>query len=82
VSDSPHDEGGLEHPAEPLKDLPGLGAFVSLGMTIAVTVGVGTVLGILADEQWSLAPWGLLIGLGLGIGAAVVSVVQLVRRWL
>lgn len=73
---------GEHEPDSVLKDLPGLGAFVSLGTTIAICVAVGVGLGIWADSSWGSSPWGLLIGLVLGTGLAVVSVVKLVRKWL
>ena len=69
-------------PRTVIKDLPGLAAFATLGVTIAVSVTVGLVAGIWADSGWHVAPWGLLIGLGLGVALAVQSVVTLVRRWL
>jgi F0F1-type ATP synthase assembly protein I len=53
-----------------------------MGMTSAVCVAVGVVLGIWADHAWGTAPGGLLIGIVLGTVAAVVSVVQQVRRFL
>jgi hypothetical protein len=66
----------------PVKDLPSVAAFLGLGTSIAVCVGLGLYLGILADNAWSIAPWGLLGGLVLGAAIAVQSVVTLVRRWL
>ena len=65
-----------------IKDLPGLAAFATLGVTIAVCVTLGLFAGLWADSGWHVAPWGLLIGLGLGVALAVQSVVTLVRRWL
>jgi len=53
-----------------------------MGTTIATCVGVGVGLGIWADHAWGTAPAGLLIGIVLGTVAAVVSVVQQVRRFL
>jgi F0F1-type ATP synthase assembly protein I len=85
VSDS---SGGLEPstPSEqendPVKDLPGVAAFLTMGMTVAVTIAVFVVLGLWADRSWGTAPWGLLIGITLGTVAAVVSVVKQVRRFL
>lgn len=69
--DSPDDSG-----------LPGLAAFAVMGTTIATCVAVGVGLGIWADSTWHTAPAGLLIGIVLGTVAAVVSVVQQVRRYL
>ena len=62
--------------------LPGLAAFAVMGSTIAACVSVGVGLGIWADKTWHSAPAGLLIGIVLGTVAAVVSVVQQVRRYL
>jgi F0F1-type ATP synthase assembly protein I len=62
--------------------LPGLAAFAVMGTTIATCVAVGVVLGIWADNTWHTSPAGLLIGIVLGTVAAVVSVVQQVRRYL
>jgi hypothetical protein len=67
---------------EPVKDLPGLAGFVSLGTTIALCVAAGVVGGLYADAHWAISPWGLLGGLVLGVAIAVVSVLKLVRRWL
>ena len=69
--DSPDDSG-----------LPGLAGFAVLGTTIATCVAVGVGLGIWADSTWHTSPAGLLIGIVLGTVAAVVSVVQQVRRYL
>lgn len=62
--------------------LPGVAAFAVMGSTIAACVAVGVGLGIWADRTWHTAPAGLLIGIVLGTVAAVVSVVQQVRRYL
>jgi F0F1-type ATP synthase assembly protein I len=53
-----------------------------MGITIAVTVGIGVLLGIWADNAWGSAPLWLVIGLVLGTVAAVVSVKQQIRRFL
>ena len=65
-----------------MKDLPGAMALLTMGMTVALLLAVFVVLGIWADHAWGTAPWGLLIGIALGTVAAVVSVVQQVRRFL
>ncbi|MBU6514820.1 MAG: AtpZ/AtpI family protein [Acidobacteriota bacterium] len=62
--------------------LPGLAAFAVMGSTIAGCVGAGVALGIWVDHIFHTAPAGLLIGIVLGTVAAVVSVVQQVRRYL
>ncbi len=66
----------------PVKELPGAVAFTSMGLTAAILIGLGLVGGLGADREWHSAPWGLLIGIALGTVAAVVSVVQQVRRFL
>jgi F0F1-type ATP synthase assembly protein I len=72
-----------EEPGSPAtSDLPGAAAFATMGITIAVTVGIGVLLGIWADSAWGAAPLWLVIGLVLGTVAAVVSVKQQIRRFL
>ena len=65
-----------------MSDLPGVGAFAMMGSTIATCEAVGVVLGLWADRSWGTAPVFLVIGIVLGTVAAVVSVVQQVRRFL
>ncbi len=74
---TPHEQGN-DH----VKDLPGVTAFLSMGIAAAVIVAVFVVLGLWADHEWGTSPWGLLIGIALGTVAAVVSVVKQVRRFL
>jgi F0F1-type ATP synthase assembly protein I len=81
MSDSNGSDSGDSH-NEKVSDLPGVAAFATMGMTIAVLVGLGVGLGIWADDVWGHAPLWLFIGLVLGTVAAVVSVVQQVRRFL
>jgi F0F1-type ATP synthase assembly protein I len=65
-----------------LKDLPGVAAFTAMGLTIAIFITLGVLLGLYLDHLWHLAPWGLLIGIVLGTVVAATSVIQLVRRYL
>jgi len=68
VNDSP---GEPEPPTpseqenEPVKDLPGVFALLTMGTTVAMIIAVFVVLGIWADRAWGTAPWGLLIGITL-----------------
>lgn len=85
MSDATGDNGPStpsEQGKEPVKDLPGAMALLTMGTTVALIIGVFVVLGIWADRAWGTAPWGLLIGITLGTVAAVVSVVKQVRRFL
>lgn len=55
--------------------------FLTLGMTMAGTVGAGVVLGIVVDSAANSAPIGLLAGLFLGSVGAATALVALLRRW-
>jgi F0F1-type ATP synthase assembly protein I len=57
-------------------------AFVGMGTSVAATVGVGVLVGIWADGRLHTSPWLLLVGLVLGLAAAVATVVAQVRRFL
>ncbi len=53
-----------------------------MGLTIAILITLGVLLGLYLDHLWHVAPWGLLIGIVLGTVVAATSVIQLVRRYL
>ena len=55
--------------------------FLTLGTTMAGTVGAGVVLGIVIDSAAHSAPIGLLAGLFLGSVGAATALVALLRRW-
>lgn len=55
--------------------------FLTLGTTMAGTVGSGVVVGILVDSAAGSAPIGLLAGLFLGSVGAATALVALLRRW-
>ena len=52
----------------------------TLAAGLALAVGIG--LGLWLDASVGSSPWGLLAGILLGSVAAVVSVVQQIRRFL
>ena len=81
-SGEPSPDTPPEQENSPIRDLPGVVALASMGMTAAIVIAVGVVLGLWADRAWGTEPWGLLIGIALGTVAAVVSVVKQVRRFL
>lgn len=64
------------------KPLPSAMAFVGMGTTIAGCVALGVVIGILGDDRFHTGPILLLVGLALGIVAAVGSVISQIRRYL
>ncbi len=60
---------------------PGLGDLLSMGLTLAVCVAVGFGLGWLADLPLHTFPLCALIGLALGLAAAVAYTVRMFRRF-
>lgn len=73
-SDPPESEGP--------RPLPGAVAFLGMGTSVAGCVAVGVFLGIWLDGQAGTSPLFLVIGLLLGLAAAVGTVVAQVRRFL
>jgi F0F1-type ATP synthase assembly protein I len=69
-------------PPEDPKPLPGAVAFLSMGLSAAVCVGLGLLLGILVDGALHTAPAFLLVGLALGLALAAMSVVKQIRTFL
>jgi ATP synthase protein I len=74
--------GDSSAPSPEPKPLPSAAAFLGMGLSAAVCVGIGVVLGLWADSAWHTAPVLLLVGMALGLGAAVASVVSQIRRYL
>jgi len=64
------------------RELPGLGAFFGLGLTIAVTVGIFVLLGLWADATLKTSPLFLVVGIVLGCASAVATTVVLAKRYL
>ncbi len=56
--------------------------FLTLGLTLAVTILVGGALGYLVDRWLGTSPVFTLVGLVLGITAAVLTAVTRVRKYL
>jgi F0F1-type ATP synthase assembly protein I len=53
-----------------------------MGLSAAVCVGIGVVLGLWADSVWHTAPVLLLVGLALGLVASVAMVISQIRQYL
>lgn len=68
-------------PGEP-KPLPSAAAFLGMGLSAAVCVGIGVVLGLWADSAWHTSPALLLVGLALGLVVAVAVVITRIREYL
>jgi len=64
------------------KPLPGVGAFLSMGLAAAVCVAIGLALGLWVDSLLHTAPVFLLVGLGLGLAVAALSVIKQIRTYL
>ncbi len=60
----------------------GLADFLTLGVTMALLTGGGTLLGIFLDDRFGTGPWLTFGGLGLGVVLAVVAMVVDVRKYL
>ncbi|MGA3147247.1 MAG: AtpZ/AtpI family protein [Acidimicrobiales bacterium] len=61
---------------------PGAVEFLTLGLTLAVTILAGGALGYLVDRWLGTSPVFTLVGLVLGIAAAVMTAVSRVRKYL
>jgi len=59
---------------------PEIAGLLTLGATLAVSVGGGTLLGHWAGKSWGWEPWGTLVGAAFGIAVAGVAVYRAVRR--
>jgi F0F1-type ATP synthase assembly protein I len=57
-------------------------AFLNMGLSAAVCVGLGVLVGVLLDDAVHTAPLFLLIGLALGLAVAALSVVKQIRTYL
>jgi F0F1-type ATP synthase assembly protein I len=68
--------------SEEPKPLPGVVAFLSMGLAAAVCVALGLGLGLWVDSLLHTAPAFLLVGLGLGLVVAALSVVKQIRTYL
>jgi F0F1-type ATP synthase assembly protein I len=71
-----------ERPPDEPRPLPGAVAFLGMGLSVAVCIGVFLVLGIVVDHALGTAPVFLLVGLALGVAAAAMSVVRQIRTYL
>jgi ATP synthase protein I len=82
TSEPPSGDEERPDPERSVKPLPGAFAFAGMGTTVAGCVAAGVVLGILADNHFHTSPAFLIVGLVVGVGAAVASVVGQIKRFL
>ena len=62
------------------KTFKDLAFFSSMGLAMALSIAIGAGLGYYIDERFGTNPWGLYIGLGLGIAAAFRNLFFLYQR--
>jgi ATP synthase protein I len=62
--------------------LPSAAAFLGMGLSAAVCVGAGVVLGIWLDGTWHTSPALLVVGLLLGLGLGTFFVIGQIRKYL
>jgi F0F1-type ATP synthase assembly protein I len=84
--EDPNSPPDPEDSSQSQKPGPALGTgaveFLTLGLTLAVTGLVGGALGYLVDRWLGTSPIFTLVGLVLGIAAAVVTAISRVRKYL
>lgn len=75
-----------DSPGSPPRHDPALAVgaveFLTLGLTLAVTILAGGALGYLVDRWLGTSPIFTLVGLVLGIAAAVLTAISRVRKYL
>lgn len=52
------------------------GRFVGIGLQIAVGVGLGFLVGRWLDNRYGWSPWGLLVGVMLGLAAGMYLLIK------
>ena len=52
------------------------GQFLGMGLQMAVGVGLGLVVGNWLDGKYGWAPWGVLIGVMLGLGGGMYLLIK------
>ena len=62
------------------KTVKDLAFFSTVGFAMALSIVIGVGLGYYVDEKFGTNPWGLYIGLGLGIAAAFKNLFYLYQR--
>ena len=70
-----------QNPSSKAEEMSVVTQFLTLGSTMAGSVGAGAGVGVAVDAGLHSSPIGLLVGLGLGIVGAITALVTLIRRW-
>ena len=61
-------------------DRSGMGAGLKYASEFSAAILVGAALGYFADKYIGSSPWGLLVGLILGLGAGVLNVIRAAKE--
>jgi len=64
----------------PADDNPNWGSMSGIGLQVAVGVGLGVLIGLWLDRKFDWSPWGMLIGLALGLAGGLYSMFREVNR--
>ncbi len=62
------------------KLIKALGILSTVGLSMALAIGIGAFVGHYLDEKLGTAPWLLLVFLGLGIAAAFRNLYRMTRK--
>jgi len=62
------------------KTIKDLAFFSTIGMAMALSIALGAFLGFYIDKKFGTNPWGLYIGLAIGIAAAFRNLYYLYKR--
>ena len=66
---------------ETLQSVKDLAFYSSLGLTVALSIFIGLALGVyVIDRYFHTSPWGMLIGLGLGIVAGFRNIGLAIKK--
>ena len=65
---------------ETVQAMKELAYFSSLGIAVALSIFLGLALGVWIDSIFKTSPWGMLIGLGLGIAAGYRNIALAIKK--